>query len=191
MINKSRIIILTVFVLVFLAQYSYAQESNQISINSIKMNDFYKIALSESELGTVKIFETTDYQILFYPKFKNEFNINIKEDKFNQLRTEGENKLLSILGITKLEACWLNITVETTYSASTNTGGKKIRPSFCLGAGRANLNGDSSVNTLDYAIGLKQYGKEAPILSGDLNYDHKVNATDISELIKYLGQSVN
>lgn len=181
---------LVIMVFTFYVNKSSAQQQGQISINAIKMNDFYKTAISRSEDGTITLSKDANYDIVFYPKYKNEFLIILNSDTFNQYRAKAENNLVEILGIPKYQVCWLNSVVSSPANVELKIDSKSERPSFCLGASHANQNGDSSVNALDLTICLKQYGQTTSLLSCDLDYSHKVNATDLSEVIKYLGQSV-
>lgn len=102
----------------------------KITISEIQVNDFFKQAQKTNISGDVAFGENEKYRIVYLKKF-NQFLINILSSPFPRIRMEAENAFIETLGITKDQACMLNVSVGTPYSVNPEYSGIKYSLSFC------------------------------------------------------------
>ncbi|MDR3378605.1 MAG: hypothetical protein P4M10_07965 [Verrucomicrobiae bacterium] len=105
-----------------------APSSTTITIGTpsglVTVNNFYKTALGAEEQFVV-LAQGQDYEIT-YNVNTSSFYINVLQTPFDAGRAAGEAGLLQILGVTRADACKLDVT----EGAAGNTSGK-IFLSFC------------------------------------------------------------
>ncbi len=71
-----------------------------------------------------------NFQIIFISKEK-QYQIFINNSPFDTYRTQAENAFLSLLNISKEEACKLKVTIGTPYFVNPNEAGQIYSLSFC------------------------------------------------------------
>lgn len=71
-----------------------------------------------------------DYSISFYPDGE-QFSIIINNSELNMAREKAEAGLLEALGISKEEACQLNVSLRTTIQVNRENAGREFGLSFC------------------------------------------------------------
>ncbi len=139
------IIVLVVFLFIFLSAKPKSQPpvpaenptptsiptSDKINISNIQVSNFYKTAGKIGKSGEVYL--PTDekrYQILYTEKF-NQFLISILASPFDDVRPEAEESLIKQLGISRGEACSLDVSITTPTFANPDFSGKTYKLSFC------------------------------------------------------------
>ena len=94
----------------------------------VTVKNFYKNIVA-SEEDSLVIARTTEYFIT-YQKTQNYFWIAITGGDFKQSRLEAESAILTLLGISKEDACRLDISVGAPYGSQIPAG-EKSGLSFC------------------------------------------------------------
>ena len=98
----------------------------------IKVNNFYKNAKKIIE-ATVYLKETQNYSIMYFSR-TNQFLISLNaynEDEADSYRSQAEQDLLSILGITQEDACKLILQTQVPYSYNGELSKLDYNLSFC------------------------------------------------------------
>ena len=96
---------------------------------SVVINDPYKESLKTiSENAELR--NTSDYEIVYLGKLKS-FVITLYGENLNDSRIKAEQAFLESLGITKDEACKLNVNLAVAHEASESAAGKNYGLSFC------------------------------------------------------------
>lgn len=161
----------------------------RITINGISVRDITQKPIAKTEDGSLLIADQPGFQIVYFPKFDNEFLIDINNAPFDQIRPRAERYLLDQLEISKKEACFLYIVVSTASQINPSEGGKNYALSFCEQKARADINNDGIINTIDYALVIKNYRQTATVDGReDVNRDGSVNAGDLSVILELLGE---
>jgi len=100
----------------------------KIEISGVKVNDFTQKAQSDNY--SITILKEKNYHI-FYFKKENKFLISIVGYPFDMWREEGEKAFVDVLGISKRNACKLNVEISTPYFANPDKAGQQYPLSFC------------------------------------------------------------
>lgn len=74
--------------------------------------------------------ENNDFEMAFYPE-GDAFIISIKNSDLNPAREKAEADFLQTLGITKDQACQLNVSLGTTFDVNPKNSGREFGLSFC------------------------------------------------------------
>lgn len=102
---------------------------NKIEISGVTMNDFYKFDQPKhDEYATIS--KTQAYHIFYIPD-QNLFYISITYPPFEQNRIAAEEDFLDKLGITKEDACELDVDLTTPGFVGNSEAGKVYHLSFC------------------------------------------------------------
>lgn len=96
---------------------------------NVIINDPYKNALKIVS-GNADMKKTANYDIVYLGDLKG-FVISLYGENLNVSRNEAEQTFLSLLGITKDEACKLDVTLAAAPEASKSAAGKDYGLSFC------------------------------------------------------------
>lgn len=104
--------------------------SETISIKGISMENFYKDAIHVNRAGDVLITNTARYQLV-YQQEGERFLISVNESPYEQVQKEAEQALLSRLGISADDACWIGVFVSSPYYANPDEAGIVYNPTFC------------------------------------------------------------
>ena len=109
------------------------KEQGKAAISSgqenIIINDPYKDALKIVS-GNAEIKNTSSYEIVYLGSLKS-FVISLYGENLNDSRNKAEQAFLESLGITKDEACKLDVTLAVAPEASKSAAGKNYGLSFC------------------------------------------------------------
>lgn len=97
---------------------------------SVSVRNFYPDAIDQEENSLV-LYQREAYFIV-YDMQNNGFWINISADIFDEERAKAEARLMTILDINQTEACRLDITVASTYTADPVLYRSPRKPSFCF-----------------------------------------------------------
>ena len=99
---------------------------------SVLVNDFYKSPYTQvfDPQNDATIKESTDYSIEYQPNFQ-AFYINLNGNDLYISRTNAEQGLLDKLGISKDDACKLNVNLGVVYSVNPRASGVEYGLSFC------------------------------------------------------------
>lgn len=184
------ILTLTLLYMTHVVPISLAQSPSRISINSVSVADFTKNPLAKAADGSILIASEDGFQIVYFPQFDHEFLLDIQISPFPAIREKAEKKLLAVLSISQADACKLYVVVATSSKVNPQWGAKNYSLSFCESTVRADVNADGSVNTIDYALVIKQYGKtQTDVVPQDVNRDFKIDAVDLSSVVERLGNT--
>ena len=134
--------------------------------------------------------ENGKFRIVYMPSYQNEFLVNILASPFMTAKKEAEKEFLKLLDISEKDACWLYIVITTDTYANPDYADKNYRLSFCADSNNADINKDKAVNTIDYALVVKKYGRLGKNIKEDINGDEAVNALDLSLVLAKLGEKV-
>jgi len=96
---------------------------------NVIINDPYKDALKIVS-GNANMKKTPDYEIVYLGSLKS-FVISLYGENINDSRNKAEQAFLESLGITKNEACKLDVTLAVAPEASRSAAGKDYGLSFC------------------------------------------------------------
>lgn len=99
----------------------------KIEVSGVKVNDFIKNSREESY---ITIDKTKDYHLFYIPD-QELFYISITSYPFDEHVVSAEDKLLVSLGITKEEACKLNVDITTPTYANPEKAGVVYDLSWC------------------------------------------------------------
>lgn len=104
------------------------------SQGSVTMNNFYKNpALVVPGGGTILIVTTSSYSLV-YTVSDSSFTIALTSEPLAAARTAAEAGLLQALGISRADACRLNVSVYVPVSIDAERAGINFGLSFCPGA---------------------------------------------------------
>lgn len=85
----------------------------KIDTDGVKTNDFLKNPIKKNSDGDVLFIEKPQYQISYLIQFS-QFNISISTSS-PQVRNQAEEEFMKKLGINKIDACRLNVVVNSPY----------------------------------------------------------------------------
>jgi hypothetical protein len=98
---------------------------------SVVVNNFYNTAQSVSYDHASILIEATDtYNISYYAP-DSSFNIFINAAPFETVRAVAEVEFLKDLGISRADACKLNVKIGTSVDVDPNYAGQNLGLSFC------------------------------------------------------------
>jgi hypothetical protein len=103
-------------------------ETDQGSIN---VNNFYKLSGAQSLSEDGVNFKNSSYYYMAYYPNQQGFIISILDANIEGARQIAENDFLQALGITKDQACKLNVSLTVSPEASERASGGNYRLSFC------------------------------------------------------------
>lgn len=107
--------------------------SNTVAISTPKgnvlVNNFTQNILSRTESSMI-IADTSDYQIVYFQK-EGSFLITLASQPATAARIKAESAFLSILNISKEQACKLTVALKIPYSVDENLAGPDYGLSFC------------------------------------------------------------
>lgn len=107
------------------------EDVNKITIQGVKMRDFYKYARPLSENSKdVMLVDEKNYDILYFAQ-SDEFLVSILGYPFADILPTAEDAFLQVLEISKDDACRLTVHVTTTLQANPNLAGQIMKLSFC------------------------------------------------------------
>jgi hypothetical protein len=100
---------------------------------TVNINNVYKNPVEQLSQNGVSFTQNSDYYMSFYPK-NNGFLITLLNPDLEKARSEAENDFINKLGITKDQACSLNVSITIPNSVSTKYSGGIYNFSFCPGS---------------------------------------------------------
>lgn len=103
---------------------------NRVDIQGVSVNNFIETSKTIEETGEVFAAEKDDY-VIIYHKDVEDFLLNVLSSPFESIKLEAEADFLKTLGITKIEACRLNVVIKTPRFANPDQAGKDFGLSFC------------------------------------------------------------
>lgn len=103
---------------------------NKIKISETWVNNFYNTGRKLVDGNDVVIKENDDYELIYQNPFKL-FIIYVISSPFEKTRVKAEEDFIKSLGITKDEACKLNVRVGTPFFANPDYAKKSYPLSFC------------------------------------------------------------
>jgi len=98
---------------------------------SFELNDPAKIVEKVIDQKDMVIKEEPRYQILYFNYGKPSFLISIADPDIKNARIEAENDFLKTFGITKEQACGLDVSLTVPASINSNASGQDYGLSFC------------------------------------------------------------
>lgn len=107
-----------------------SQTRSRTIISGVEVNDPTDKPLEKNGTGDVLFAQDAEYQLVYLPTFQ-EFNITVLASPFEQVRTRAEEAFLASLGISKEDACRLNVTLGTIFAINPNESGTTYDLSFC------------------------------------------------------------
>ncbi|MEX2007513.1 MAG: hypothetical protein WD992_01955 [Candidatus Levyibacteriota bacterium] len=106
-----------------------AQE--KINVSGVEINDITANPIIDNGAGDVLFIQHPKYQVVYEEGFE-VFIISILASPFEETRREAEDVFVEKLGITKQEACGLDVTIGSpSYAGVTGFDGKNRKLSFC------------------------------------------------------------
>ena len=100
-------------------------------MDGVEIDNIYKDAQDRNMQGDVDFSSNPSYSLVYLPDYE-EFLITILITPFEETRLLAESDFVEKLGITKDQACILNVTVSTPFSVDPERAGIKYPLSFCL-----------------------------------------------------------
>lgn len=101
---------------------------------SVTINNFYNNAQQISvDRTSILIEQTNTYNITYYAP-DSSFNILISTTPVTTVQAQAEAAFLQVLGISKNDACKLNVTIGVPESVDPNYANENIGLSFCSGS---------------------------------------------------------
>lgn len=191
-----KIITLTISIILIISIISPVSATGKIKINKILINDPSSFAQTIDSENNMILFQNTDYQIVYMPKFNHEFLIDIKSDNFDQSTKDSFSKLGELLGIDDNDLCWMYIIITSSNKEDANNFAKNYEPAQCNDHRSrrkrdksTDINKDGVTNSLDYAFVLRRYSTFSEEEISDINGDKIVNALDVSLIFNNLGEN--
>lgn len=102
----------------------------KIIISGIEVNDFLKDATIINSNQDAVFEKNQDYEMVYLPKF-NQFLITILSKPFDNARKDAEEDFIKKLGISKEEACRLEINLSVPCKIDLENCGTRHPLSFC------------------------------------------------------------
>ena len=103
---------------------------DKILVSGVSVNNFYRKGERMNQYGDVLIEENKEFSIEYQHPFKL-FIIAVLSTPFDALRIKAENAFLSRLGISKEDACALNVQVGTPFFVDPQYAMTSYPLSFC------------------------------------------------------------
>lgn len=126
------IIVLSIVLLVRSKRPEVPDSMDEITrvVSGVSVNDFYKDAVRVTETNDAILVETDQYQIDYVSEFER-FKITIIDPDIELAQKNAEEKLLEILGITKSDACKLQIDEYVATYVDSELAGYSLPTKFC------------------------------------------------------------
>lgn len=102
----------------------------RIKISGVETNNFLATPIRSSVDGAVLFLKTENLEAVYYEKY-NQFNLIISSSSA-QIRNQAEQEFLQKLGISKHNACRLDVTVNSPYVPNPNLSMPRKTLSFCV-----------------------------------------------------------
>jgi len=172
-----------IFGIIFLIPQSV--RASTLVINNIVVNNFLPEAVPlYSADETYSVNTTGTFSIDFSPDIK-KFQIIVLQNPYDENRALAEKTFVEKLGITKSEACFMNVSIVAPAYVTDIPDSNKLL--LCEPDKQADINSDGVINTFDYAICLEEMvvDPEKNKLQCDLNVNRRIDATDLSKLITH------
>ena len=104
--------------------------ASKISINDIEHNEDILKQEPANNRGDILVSDENSFQTLYFAQ-EDQFLISIIASPFSEKRVEAENDFVTKLGISKEEACLLDVVITTPKYANPSQAGKNYTLSFC------------------------------------------------------------
>ncbi|OGG05683.1 hypothetical protein A3D05_01050 [Candidatus Gottesmanbacteria bacterium RIFCSPHIGHO2_02_FULL_40_24] len=104
--------------------------SRKISISGVTVNDFFQVSQRQLVNGDAIITDTEKFQTVYFAR-GNYFLITVKKEPFEIARLEAEADFLRIIGVDQINACRLEVAVNTVQFADPELAGQAFPLSFC------------------------------------------------------------
>lgn len=104
--------------------------ASKISINDIEHNEEILKQEPTNNRGDILVSDEEYFQTLYFAQ-EDQFLISVIMSPFNEKRIEAENDFVIRLGISKENACLLDVVITTPKYANPNEAGKNYSLSFC------------------------------------------------------------
>lgn len=105
-------------------------QEETLPIDGLEVKNIYKEARDRNIQGDVDFSSDSAYSLTYLPDY-DQFLITILKNPFEENRTKAEDEFIEKLGITKDQACILNVTVSVPFSVDPERAGVKHPLSFC------------------------------------------------------------
>lgn len=102
----------------------------KIEISGIKTNDFISRPTDLNRDGDVLFLKTSNYEAVYLKKY-NQFLLNISSSSV-EIINQAEEEFLKKLGISKKDACRLDVIVNSPYVPNPNLSMPRKTLSFCI-----------------------------------------------------------
>lgn len=106
------------------------REAEKIEVTGVEINNFYDEETDINTRGDAMFVNTDKYQIVFFSN-EQQFLISILDSPFDEVRKQAEKEFLKELGISRGEACTMNVLITTPGYANPENAGRNYRLSFC------------------------------------------------------------
>lgn len=185
-IITNQIRFLTVFLIVCSMLSARVYSVNErIFLNGISVKNFIEGKTADDLKGEIELVADSTYQIS-YVHSTGLFIIRLQSIEIDKVQKTAEKRLLGFLDITEIQGCNLAILEVVPAYFTEDRQVKEMKPSFCKI--NVDLNGDRAINTIDYALVIKKYGRLGKNIKEDLNGDEIVNSLDLSIILGKLGE---
>lgn len=137
MLRNKKILIASIIIIIAIVVLAIASSGDKLIIpagnQQIKVNDFRK-GITNPKNDTYEISNNADYLINYYVP-DSLFSLVINNEDINSGRRKAENEFLKLLGVSRGEACKLNVSLYVPSGVNNDYGGgKDYKLSFCPGA---------------------------------------------------------
>lgn len=108
----------------------YSSVEEKMEIKGIKVNNVYKNPIILNRKNDVTFFKNDKYEFVYLPYYQ-VFIITIVGSPFQMYIKPAEEEFIKALGISKEQACKLNVELGTVVFANPDYAGKTYPLSFC------------------------------------------------------------
>ena len=105
-------------------------KSDAIVVSGVDIKNIYDKPVEINNSGDVVFFKNENYQYTYLPHFS-KFNITILSLPFWEKEKEAEDNFTEVLGITKKDACFLNVEISTPLFVSEEFSCKVFPLTYC------------------------------------------------------------
>jgi len=159
--------------------------ASTLIINNIEVTNFLpQTGPLYSGYDTFNVNTADMFSIDFAPDAES-FQIIILQSPYEENRMLAEQTFVEKLGVTRSEACYLNVSIVAPAFVTDQPDSKKLL--LCEPDKQADVNGDGGINTFDYAICLDEMVQDPTKIKMhcDLNVNRRIDAADLSRVISY------
>lgn len=196
-IMKIILYILTAIIFTFSIGRVFAQSQGgeNIIINNIVMNNFFPSDFQAlSTLDEINVIDTSGYSTTYVPN-DTYFRISILQAPFDDTRWLAENDFVESLGITKSEACFLDVEIDTPRYVDEDKAFEEFNLSFCDEPKlRYDFNNDRQINGVDLAVCIQelqdQFNGVNEKQNCDFDVSRDIDAADLSGFVESLGNEL-